>query len=1134
METNKKIGVFLCRCGGNISQVVDIDRLREFAEKQQDVVFADYQSFTCSSEGQATIQKTIKEQGLDSVVIGCCTPKQYEDLFRESIKETGLNPYLLEMVNLREQCSYPHYYEPEKATQKGIKLLEAGVDKVRLLKSLKIEKARVNKDVAVIGGGIAGIHASLLLAKMKFKVNLIEKETVIGGNMAKLVKTFPTDDCAMCTLSPKLDEVAKNKNIRLMAYSEVQDVEKLPEGLRIKVLRKARYVDEQKCTGCGKCAEVCPVDIYNEYNQGLFSTKKAAYKDFAAAAPNLYTIQKRQMAPCKAACPVNQSAQGYLALVAEKRYEEAFNVVCRDNPLPSVCGRVCDHVCETECTRNDVDEPIAIRGVKRFLADYAREHHIRPTMPLVEMKNKRVAVIGGGPAGLGCAHSLHRLGYDVSIFEAMPELGGMLRYGIPEYRLPQNVLDWEIQGILDLGIKAYTNKKLGRDIDLDSLVSEGFDAVFLGMGAWKDYALGVDGEDLSGGYTGIDFLSKIGRGESVPIGRRCAVIGGGNTAIDCARTLIRLGAEEVSIIYRRTRAEMPAIEEEIDAAAHEGVKFHFLAAPVRFLGDPEKRMTHLEYIKMELGEPDDSGRRRPIPIEGTETRMELDTLVTATGQGPDLAFMGDRVKLNVNRRGLIETLESSTSTGLEKIFAGGDVTTGPATVIGAVAKGQLAAEEIDCYLNQKAYPGKAQPYQRMDYNRREIIQSKEGYYEKAPRMNMPEIPLAERNDFTEVETGFTEEMAVAEAKRCLQCGDCSDCRVCEIACEANAIDHFQKDITETIEVGAVIVATGFKEYDPSGLHYGYGKYPDVITQLQFARMLDLVGPTNGEVLRAGNRKPAKKIVMVQCVGSRAAEQGIEGGHPYCSRVCCMVAIKHAGMVKKYFNPEAEIYICYIDIRAFGKGYEEYFEAVKGMGVKFIRGLPGSVLKDKDTGKLRVTVEDANTSALLEIQADLVILSSATEPAENSDLMRKLNITMDESGFIKEFHPKIRPTDTMVKNIFVCGAAQGPKDIPDTIAQAGSAASSAAAYLGDGYVWLNPMISTVNASLCRACGRCEEGCDFGAIKVDAAKLCACVEAGMCEGCGKCAVLCPTGAASLHSGTDEQIGALIDGLKLEKAK
>jgi len=998
-----------------------------------------------------------------------------------------------------------------------------------LLRPLELKRAKINKDVAVIGGGIAGIHASLMLAKTGYQVFLIEKEPAIGGNMAKLVKTFPTDDCAMCTLSPKLDEVGKNKNIRLMTYSEIEDVEKTPEGLRLTVLRKARYVDEEKCTGCGKCAEVCPVEVLNDYDQGLFSTKKAAYKHFAAAVPNLYTIQKRQMAPCKAACPVNQSAQGYLALVSENRYEEAFNVVCRDNPLPSVCGRVCDHICEAECTRKDVDEPIAIRGVKRFLADYAREQNIRPTVPLVEMKNKRVAVIGGGPSGLSCAHALHRLGYETTIFDAMSELGGMLRYGIPAYRLPKEALDWDIRGILDLGINVRTNTKLGRDIDLDSLLSDGFEAVFLGIGLWKDHSLGVAGEGLRGCYAGIDFLSRIGRGEEVPIGRRCAVIGGGNSAVDCARTLVRLGAEEVSIVYRRTRAEMPALADEIDAAEQEGVNFRFLTAPVKILGDTESGVTHLECVKMALGEPDESGRRRPVPIEGTETRFELDTLITATGQGLDLDTSRGTGGLSINQKGLIETGEGSTSTGVEKVFAGGDVTTGPQTVIGAIARGQLAAREIDCHLSGEAYRGKNQPYQRMDYARQEIIQSREGFYEASPRAEMPEISLAGRGDFAEVETGFTEAMAAAEAGRCLQCGDCSDCRACELACEANAVDHFQRDTTESIDVGAVIVATGFKEYDPSGLHYGYGKYPDVLTQLQFARMLDPMGPTNGEISRLSNNEAAQRIVMVQCVGSRSGEQGTAGAHRYCSRVCCMVALKHAGLVKKLHNPDAEIYICNIDIRAFGKGYEEYFEAVKGMGVKFIKGLPGSVLEDKETGRLHVTVEDANTSTLLNIEADLVVLSSATEPAENAELVRKLNIPRDESGFVKEFHQKIRPTDTMVKNIFVCGAAQGPKDIPDTIAQAGSAAASAASYLGDGYVWLNPMISSVDDALCRACGRCEEGCEFQAIRVNPALLRAEVEPGMCEGCGKCAVLCPTGAASLHSGTNNQIRALIDGLR-----
>ncbi|MDH7499149.1 MAG: FAD-dependent oxidoreductase, partial [candidate division NC10 bacterium] len=369
-----RVGVFLCQCGDNISRTVDLDEVRKFALKLPHVAFAAYQQFTCSSEGQGVIQRAIKEYGLNSIVVGCCTPKQYEEMYRECIAEAGLNPYLLEVVNLREQCSYPHHDQPKEATEKGKLLIRAAVQKVKLNEPLSIKKARISREVAVIGGGIAGIHASLSLAKMGYQVHLIEKEPTIGGNMAKLVKTFPTDDCAMCTLSPKMDEVGKNKNISLYTYSEVEKVEKTREGLSLVIKRKPRFVREEKCTGCNKCAEVCPVGIPNPYHQGLISTRPAIYKEFPAAVPNKYTIERRGIPPCRQACPLQQAAQGYIALVAQGKFAEALATIRRDNPLPTVCGRVCNHLCEDQCSRGQVDESVSIAAIKRFVTDFGIRH----------------------------------------------------------------------------------------------------------------------------------------------------------------------------------------------------------------------------------------------------------------------------------------------------------------------------------------------------------------------------------------------------------------------------------------------------------------------------------------------------------------------------------------------------------------------------------------------------------------------------------------------------------------------------------------------------------------------------------------------------------------------------------------
>lgn len=521
-------------------------------------------------------------------------------------------------------------------------------------------------------------------------------------------------------------------------------------------------VDEAKCVGCGACERVCPKNI--------LSVKRMSERLLQ------FNREDAALAPCQQTCPAEIDIPKYIAQIRAGNYQGAVDTIRERNPLLMACGRVCPHPCEDYCRRGIEDESVSINQLKRFVADLELHSGRRYPISCAPSTGKKIAVVGGGPAGLSCAYFLRRLGHDATIFEAMPELGGMLRYGIPEYRLPKQVLDWEIQGILDLGVKVKKDTQLGRDFDLESLLEDDYDAVFLGIGAWKDYKLNVEGEELDGCYTGIDFLSRVGLGEPVPIGRRCAVIGGGNTAIDCVRTLVRQGADEVSIIYRRTRAEMPANAVEIDAAEEEGVKFHFLAAPVRVIGNEKNKVTHLEFLKMELGEPDASGRRRPVPIEGSETLIELDMLITAIGQGPDISFKEDGKKLaelNTTRWNTIDAVHPETlQTNLPNVFTGGDAATGASLVVEAIGGGRRAAGAIQQYLAEEPVaPPEKSLFKR--HIQESLFDSVDGI-ESSPRTKMPELPVAERiKSFDEVDLVISEEEAAHESKRCLSC-----CRLC--------------------------------------------------------------------------------------------------------------------------------------------------------------------------------------------------------------------------------------------------------------------------------------------------------------------------------------------------------------------
>ncbi|MFQ6077674.1 MAG: NAD(P)-binding protein, partial [Thermodesulfobacteriota bacterium] len=886
----------------------------------------------------------------------------------------------------------------------------------------------------VVGGGIAGIQASLDLAESGYYVYLVESSPAIGGVMAQLDKTFPTNDCSMCILSPKSVECGRHLNIETLTYSEVMDVQGEPGRFRATIRRKPRYVDSAKCTGCGECPEVCPVEITSEFDEGLVD-RKAIYRPYAQAFPNIFTIDTRERPPCVMACPAGVNVQGYVALISQRKYEEALQLINEKLPLPGVLGRICSHPCEAECNRTSLDEPVAICDLKRFVADRAQ----RKPPGKKEERLERVAVIGSGPAGLSAAYYLSLEGYRVTIFEKLPAAGGMLRTGIPEYRLPRDMLDGEIEYILNLGIDIRTNTPVGEDISIEDLLSQGFKAIFIASGAYKDLRLNIPGEEGQGVIPGVVFLQMINSGEEVQVGERTVVIGGGNVAIDAARSALRSGAKEVTILYRRSRQEMPANDEEIEEALSEGLRIQYLVAPVEIIPRGKKGM-QVRCLRMRLGEPDETGRRRPVPVEGSEFSIEAETLIPAIGQAPDLSFISPEMGIEVTEGGAVRVDPLTLQTSREGIFAGGDAVTGPGYAIEAVAAGKEAAISIHRYLSgQDVREGREpSPWQRANVD--DLLAKTQ----KTPREKAALLPPEKRrDDFQEVRMALTEEGALREVHRCLNCGLCSECLQCVSTCKAEAIVHDMREETFDIEVGSVILSPGFDEFDATRLAgYGYGRYPNVITSIQFERILSASGPYQGALLRPSDGNSPRKIAWIQCAGSR--DMTGENGNEYCSSVCCMYAIKEAVIAKEHHG-EVEPTIFSMDIRCQGKDFDRYFERAKREhGVRFVRCMISRVAERPRSKNLVISYIDEN-QRVAEEEFDLVVLSvGLTPPRGAKDLAERLGVEFDSYGFCKTH--EFSPLATSRPGIYVCGVFQGPKDIPETVAQASGAASSASSAL----------------------------------------------------------------------------------------
>jgi heterodisulfide reductase subunit A-like polyferredoxin len=722
----------------------------------------------------------------------------------------------------------------------------------------------MKKPVLVLGGGIAGIQASLDLAEMGIPAFIVENSPSIGGRMAQLDKTFPTNDCSACILAPKVTSCYNHPLVKTMAYSELLEIKGEAPDFTAVVKKKARFIDEELCKACNACIRKCPVEKNSEFDMGMGS-RRAVYKPYAQAIPNKVVIDKKGTSPCKYKCPAHMDAHGYVALIGKGRYEEALEVVRRTTPFAGVLGRICSHPCEGGCSRKYIDSAVSLATLKRFIADYEVEQGKAPKIKINgKAKSERVAVIGSGPAGLNCAYQLALEGYKVTIFEAQSEPGGMVRTEVPEEKLEKTVFDREIQIIKDMGVEIICNTAVGKDTSIDDLREKGYDAFYIAIGAHKAINPGV----------------------------------------------------------------------------------------------------------------------------------------TAKGEGME--------------------------TNIQGVFMDNVINPDERSMILAIARGNMAAKGIRNYLEGTNLPVK--PFLLPETTIEQI-----DFSGITPDNN---APLVNR------EKGLTKEEATREALRCINCSVCCECKVCEKVCTVKAIKHEQQDEIVEIEVSSVIFANGYDPASEMPDGYGYGKYKDVVTSLEYERILSASGPYEGHIKRPSDGRTPERIAFIQCVGSRDDKCG----KGYCSSVCCMYAVKEAIITKEHLSSVKDIDIFYMDMRAYGKDFDKYVDSAKNKyGVGFIRSRVSDVIRNDVTGNLMVKCCDEN-GTITSNEYDMVVLSvglSTNKQAQH--LFRKTGVKTDKYGFL--WLKEMDAPETSRKGILACGAASGPKDIPETVVEASAAASEAAKIAG---------------------------------------------------------------------------------------
>ena len=889
-------------------------------------------------------------------------------------------------------------------------------------------------DALVVGSGIAGMESALKLGDMGYKVLLVEKEASVGGRMILLSKVFPTLDCASCISTPKMAASIHHPNVTALTYAEVDGIARNGDGkFKATVRRKARYVDEAACTGCQLCETACTVAVPDQFNADLVA-RRAAYIAFPQAVPKKAVIERAGTSPCSYTCPAGIKAHGYVSLIRSGEYEKAFQLVLEATPLVGTLGRACYAPCEGECTRGSLEGTLPIRRLKRFAADTHYAAAAGPGVEIAPPNGKRVAVVGSGPAGLTAAWQLARGGYGVKIFEAAPVAGGFLRLAIPAYRLPPEVVEQDISNVTAIGVEIATDSPVS---DLEALHKSGFDAVLVATGTQASSSMKLPGETLDGVVSGLRFLRATKLDPSLDLaGKRVVVVGGGNVAMDAARTSVRLGADRTTVAYRRGRAEMPAHKTEVDDADHDGVQFSLQIAPVEVVGDAAGKVAGLRCQRMTLGKPDASGRRRPEPIKGSEFVMPCEVVLVAIGMAPEAAFGG---QVAVNANGTLGADPHTLQTAAPHIFVAGDAATGASDITRAVGQGRRAAHMIDRWLRNEPLEGFDLDDALPLVDKSTVLARQERY--SRGDQAAPTTTTAVR-DFAEIEAALTEAEARGSAGDCLDCGVCSECQECVTVCPSDAIHLDMRETTEEVEVGAVVVATGYKLFAADAKpEYGYGMFKNVITGMEMDRLLAPTRPYN-TVLRPGDGKVPERIAYILCTGSR--DETVN--NPLCSRFCCMYSIKQNQLVMGAL-PLAEVTVHYMDIRAPGKRYDEFYEGAKAMGATYIKGRVAKVT-EKEDGDLILRYEDIeHGGAIVEAEYDMVVLAIGVQP--NRDVERLFSgdsLALDDYHYVAEPDEDLDPGKTSIPGVFVAGTASGAKDIADSIVHAGAAVAQVAAHL----------------------------------------------------------------------------------------